>query len=58
MPSAYQKSDPAGKAFIPGLTPGVFSLERDKATKAATSPNSTAIPASKFVIQYSTFDIS
>jgi hypothetical protein len=37
MPSAYQKSRPAapaqptaGEAFIPGLTPGVFSLESDK----------------------------
>ena len=38
MPSAYQKSGPAapaqptaGEAFKPGLTPGVFSLESDKA---------------------------
>jgi hypothetical protein len=36
MPPAYQKSGPAapaqpsaGEAFIPGLTPGVFSLESD-----------------------------
>jgi len=37
MRQAYQKSGPAslaqplaGEAFIPGLTPGVFSLESDK----------------------------
>jgi len=37
MPSAYQQSGPAapaqppaGEAFNPGLTPGVFSLEPDK----------------------------
>ncbi len=36
MPSAYQKLDlaapaqpSAGEAFIPGLTPGVFSLDSD-----------------------------
>jgi hypothetical protein len=42
MPAAYQKSSPAapaqpvaGEAFIPGLTPGVFSLESDKTLRPA-----------------------
>jgi hypothetical protein len=38
MWAAYQKTPPAGEAFNPGLTPGVFSLDLDKFNKCGASP--------------------
>ncbi len=38
MWAAYQKTPPAGEAFNPGLTPGVFSPDLDEFNECGASP--------------------